>query len=447
MRFKISEILESTVLLEGRLEDTKAKYPGNDEVIDQLSQADPSGNNKYLDWMTKQVVKNSQTTSEVIPVVKAFDQAEGRIRKQKFSFDINSYKTIGDVEEMMSKLKRREAPSKREIKGLGELVYDGDDVYVIAPRNYEGSCKFGQGSKWCVAMTNTDNYWNNYTKNNMFYFVTSKNLPTSDKNYKIAIQKDLASGKNTYWDVPDTSSSTPQNPEITAEVLSVIDKHFVEAKKHIFKRLLEDMLNGVKSTLTVDNIMRVKELANDGQLYKIISNDLMALNNLQLFNYVLDRIGNENMLKLMKTDFVSLVKLLNSDRILEFVDDNTTREEKQELASKLKPHLRTVSPNIRAKINKWDMSDADWERYNSMSTYIYMGNSETQEPISPIYKVDKFDPKSYDELSKLKLQLQYRDNAVIYGIVTGKGELDEYLGEDLVDSSVLSKFKKQVIPN
>ena len=26
MRFKISEILESTVLLEGRLEDTKAKY-------------------------------------------------------------------------------------------------------------------------------------------------------------------------------------------------------------------------------------------------------------------------------------------------------------------------------------------------------------------------------------------------------------------------------------
>jgi len=444
MRFKISEILESTVLLEGRLEDTKAKYPGNDEVIDQLSQADPSGNNKYLDWMTKQVVKNSQTTSEVIPVVKAFDQAEGRIRKQKFSFDINSYKTIGDVEEMMSKLKRREAPSKREIKGLGELVYDGDDVYVIAPRNYEGSCKFGAGSKWCVAMETTDNYWNNYTKSNMFYFVTSKNLPTSDKNYKIAIQKDLATGKNTYWDVPDTSSSTPQNPEITGEVLSVIDKHFVEAKKHIFKRLLEDMLNGVKSTLTVDNIMRVKESANDGQLYKIISNDLMALNNLQLFNYTLDRIGPDNMMKLLRTNFESLVKLLNSDRVLTFVDVNTTRKEKQELASKLKPHLKTVSPNIRAKINKWDMSDEDWKSYNSQSSYVFLANTDTEEPIDQIYKVDKFEPKSYDIISELKLKLRYRDNVSLFGIVTGKDELDSYLGEE-VPEGVLSKFKKMKI--
>jgi len=444
MKFKLSEILESTVLLEGRLEDTKAKYPGNDEVIDQLSQADPSGNNKYLDWMTKQVVKNNQPTNQVIPVVKAFDESEGRIKKQKFSFDINSYKSVEDIEMMMSKLKRREAPSKREIKGLGELVYDGDDVYVIAPRNYEGSCKFGAGSKWCIKLETTDNYWNNYTKNNMFYFVISKNLPTSDNNYKIAIQKDLATGKNTYWDMPDTSSSTPQNPEITAEVLSVIDKHFVEAKKHIFKRLLEDMLNGVKSTLTVDNIMRVKESANDGQLYKIMSNDLMALNNLQLFNYTLDRIGPDNMMKLLRTNFESLVKLLNSDRVLTFVDVNTTRKEKQELASKLKPHLKTVSPNIRAKINKWDMSDEDWKSYNSQSSYVFLANTDTEEPIDQIYKVDKFEPKSYDIISELKLKLRYRDNVSLFGIVTGKDELDSYLGEE-VPEGVLSKFKKMKI--
>jgi hypothetical protein len=450
MEFNLSQILESTILLEGRLEDTKEKYPGNDELIDTLSEKDVSGNNKYLQWMAKQVIKLGYSVPQVVTAVRDFDSSKDRLKKQNFPLDINQYKTVEDFENTFSKLKRREAPSKRELKGLGELVYDGEDLFVVSPRNYEGSCKFGAGAKWCIKYERTDSHWNSYIKNNMFFFAISKNLPSDNPNMKIAIQKSLSDGSNTYWDMPDTSSKTPQNPEITPEVLSVIDNYFIEAKKKIFHRLLEDMVNGVKSTLTFDNIMKVKELANDGQLYKLLSNDITVLNqssygsNVNLFKYALERLGDKNMLKLLKSDYDKMVKLLSNDKILSFVDNSTSREEKLELANNLKGHLKTVSPNIRAKIQKWGMTDEDWEKYNTQSSYVFLADDDTGEISGEIYKVDKFEPKSYDIISELKLKLRYKDGISLFGIMTGKDELDEYLGDD-VPNDVLSKFKKMKI--
>ena len=272
MKFKLTDILESTVLLEGRLEDMKAKYPGNDNEIDELSSQDPSGNNKYLQWMTKQMFGNGSSMSEVTQAVNKFHVSGDRLRKQKFPADLNQYKTIQQLNDTFNKLSRRDAPSKKDLKGTGELVYDGPKLYIVAPRNYEGSCKWGSGAKWCIAQTSSDTHYKSYTKNALFYFVVSKTLPSSDNNYKIAIQKDMKTNKNTYWDVPDRSSSSPQNTDITPDVLAVVDAHAVEAKKYVLKKLVEDMVGGVKSTLTYDNIMKTKELLEDGQLYKIIQN-------------------------------------------------------------------------------------------------------------------------------------------------------------------------------
>ena len=48
MEFNLSQILESTILLEGRKEDAIKKYgEEHKELIEMLSSVDPSGNNKY----------------------------------------------------------------------------------------------------------------------------------------------------------------------------------------------------------------------------------------------------------------------------------------------------------------------------------------------------------------------------------------------------------------
>ena len=452
MRFKLTDILESTILLEGRLEDMKAKYPGNDNEIDELSSQDPSGNNKYLQWMVKQMFTNHSAMEDVVTITNKFHVSGDRLRKQSFPADINQYKTISDLMGTLNKLSRRDAPSKKDLKGTGELIYDGPKVYIVAPRNYEGSCKWGSGAKWCIAQTSTDSHYKSYTKNALFYFVVSKVLPSSDNNYKIAIQKDMKTNRNTYWDVPDRSSDTPQNPDITPEVLAVVDAHAIEAKKHVLKKLVEDMVTGVKSTLTYDNIMKTKELLEDGQLYKIIMNDLMVFNqrggygndsSVNLFDYVSGKFGVENTLKLLKTNYDNFAKLLGNEKILNYIDENTERPDKLELANALKGHLKTVSPNVRTKIQKWGMTDEAWSKYESESQYVFLGD-DNGKPVGEIYKVDKFDPKSYDIISQLKLKLKYKDVG-LFGAITGKDELDDYMGGSEVPDEILSGIKTQKI--
>jgi hypothetical protein len=113
--------------------------------------------------MARQVFKNNADMEQVIEVVGKFHVSGDRLRKQNFPVDINQYKTLQQLNDTFSKLKRRDAPSKKDLKGTGELVYDGENVYVIAPRNWEGSCKWGSGAKWCIAQESTSSHTVNQT--------------------------------------------------------------------------------------------------------------------------------------------------------------------------------------------------------------------------------------------------------------------------------------------
>ena len=46
---------EIALIAEGRKEDAAKKYPQVNRFIDRLANLDPSKNNKYLMWMTKQL--------------------------------------------------------------------------------------------------------------------------------------------------------------------------------------------------------------------------------------------------------------------------------------------------------------------------------------------------------------------------------------------------------
>jgi spore coat polysaccharide biosynthesis protein SpsF (cytidylyltransferase family) len=88
MKFKLSQILESTILLEGRKEDTLKKYgEEHSELIDMLSEVDPSGNNKYINWAMKQVVDNKEDFMIVSSLLNKFHTNSQRLEKK----DINQY--------------------------------------------------------------------------------------------------------------------------------------------------------------------------------------------------------------------------------------------------------------------------------------------------------------------------------------------------------------------
>ena len=144
MKLNLSKILNSTILLEGRLENVVKKYAdrmdqSDIEVIEYLSKEDPSGNNKYLDWMTKVylgLTNELPTDEEILDLVKSFHQNLSRIENK----DINSY-TFKELEVVVDEAVRK-AYTKKAKKNVIK-VFENDDILVLAPLSIEASCKYG----------------------------------------------------------------------------------------------------------------------------------------------------------------------------------------------------------------------------------------------------------------------------------------------------------------
>jgi hypothetical protein len=214
MEFNISDIIHKNIsglLNEGRLEDVKSKYPESAESsIDDLSERDPSGNNKYLAWMAKQAfyTKNEIINSfgdddwymerygrrskvnkdDMLDLVTYFHQYPHKYEKK----DINQYGSLKELEEATETAKTK--LSRKEVKDQGgEKVYEDDNFVLIHPKTHEASCKYGSRTKWCVTMRGYTGYFERYSTHGPLFFLIDKrrleptrSMRTPDY-YKIAL--------------------------------------------------------------------------------------------------------------------------------------------------------------------------------------------------------------------------------------------------------------------
>ena len=208
--FKLEEV--SNLLIEGRLEDTIKKYAQMDdmgeEYIRYFSTNDPSGNNKYLEWMTKMWMGSDKSYSpedtEVVDVVKLFHKNIQRITNK----DINSY-TFKELKETVKEAeeKRELAQLKKEAKKQKTIIYEDDKWFVVSPHSWRASCYYGAGTKWCVTQRNTSNHWDRYSRRASFFYIIDKTKDKTDPLYKVAYRKIGSGDKYELWDAEDAEIS------------------------------------------------------------------------------------------------------------------------------------------------------------------------------------------------------------------------------------------------
>ncbi len=217
MNNKIKGLLVETVsevLLEGRLEDVKAKYDEEfGDIIDDLSRLDPSGNNKYLAWMANQYFTDRDGNG---PSVTILGDAVGRYHKElarintKLSTEVvtnnpdfypgratrrvtNNPKDINSYPSYESLLKVVEASEENvPVSTERDKIYQDDKWTVIIPKTHKASCKYGVHSGWCVSVDN-DHYFKRYTEDGMLAFVLWRGKQEGqrgmerDGEYKVAV--------------------------------------------------------------------------------------------------------------------------------------------------------------------------------------------------------------------------------------------------------------------
>lgn len=183
-----------TVLVEGRVDDAREKYPDmEEEDFDYLVANQPTGsNNKYLMWSCKQADAllqddpDRQALTLVIQAVRHFDANQQRLQKR----DINQYDTVTDLETAVAEIenKKTRGQQAREARADTDTLYQDDRFMVVRPHTVDAACKYGTGTKWCIAATGSHNYFNSYsTSNNKFYFVIDKKGHADAPETKFAI--------------------------------------------------------------------------------------------------------------------------------------------------------------------------------------------------------------------------------------------------------------------
>lgn len=229
MKDVIKYIILEQLITEGRLEDAKQKYPClPPKLVDYFSEKDPSRNNKYVDWMCKQmwdedeviedmanhgstiyrwlesegmstdvnfckedwlkfaknnivVLKNITSFEDIgvvdwikgmadmiIEEVEAFHKFYSGLEKK----DINQYNYNTLVDTLaIKKLKSQEKSLTKSVT----KIYEDDEWLIVSPKTHQASCAYGAHTKWCVTQREDDHYFKSYTQGNSYLmFVINK---------------------------------------------------------------------------------------------------------------------------------------------------------------------------------------------------------------------------------------------------------------------------------
>jgi len=255
------------------LKAMKAKYkddPILSKIVDALEDRDPSGNHKYINWAMKQMeiaykeggfddlslARDSVARVMARKVLRMGDMIldfhnlskKGAAWRDnagnQLSKDLNSWTDIETLESDIETAKSAAARAKKEkeekgraskqAKSESDVVYDDEEFMVIRPLSPHASCYYGQGTKWCISATDSQNYFDSYTKEGKaFYFVMDKTRSNDDPLKKVAWVGNTQASFDEFYDATDDevgydgarSQMEETSPEKAAGIEADIDDH------------------------------------------------------------------------------------------------------------------------------------------------------------------------------------------------------------------------------
>jgi len=240
MKTKLLESVIVGILAEGKFEFLQTKYPT--VPLEEFKSLPP----KYWEWIAKQAIFSGNPDSQrFIDTVKhniqEFDRfsKSGRIQEK----DINSFKNLDDLVNTVSKSFETEKTTiNRDVQPVenSDILYYDDVWMIVHPRSKEASCYYGMGTKWCVSATESENWFNTYTKegSKFYFFINRKEANKRKEASKIALQY---SESEEAWIVFDTTNT--ERP--LAWFRRVIPTHVIASFEWKVGRLGTDSLFGL----------------------------------------------------------------------------------------------------------------------------------------------------------------------------------------------------------
>lgn len=259
---KYSLLTEQQLLIEGRISDTKLKYPelakkreelDGESVLDVLIDADPTAETnspqKYLEsaarilftamkdreemgdgnkpfwgkawpedapddiyspWgLAKNIASSLQKYHDIMPYIRDADALFTDLNKIKTYAELQAIVFAAERKKTQQDQKKKEEEElKKAAKESTEFVAKTPYHLVVRPLSKEASCHWGMGTKWCISATRSQNYFDQYTSEGAaFFFLLAKRKEIDPAYKKIAVVLDSEGEFEEYFDTEDNSIS------------------------------------------------------------------------------------------------------------------------------------------------------------------------------------------------------------------------------------------------
>ena len=263
---KESENYFEELLFEASLRDLKKKYPkwtkrgwikkAKAKIENDIG---PRYLSRYLSYFIKRLEGNfnwerdgdsnddsdedvSAVAKEIFASISGFHKNRQRLRGRS----IYDYSTT-DVDKMVQTLGpsgKSKKKKKSEVAREGsEIVYEDNGMFAVRVYTEEASCHYGQGTKWCISATESENYFNHPDYVGFaFIMVRMDNLKDSNPNRKITLVYNREGGFEEAYDVPDQMLDSQEVREAISE--------------NLFPDNKSDSLNAVERVDKVERVYR-----------------------------------------------------------------------------------------------------------------------------------------------------------------------------------------------
>lgn len=154
----------------------------------RLYVADPSPTKKYLGWMLRQYTKKKAQIVDLERVIPLYYEA---VEKDKIpAKDIDTYKSVEAVDDMLNKISDVETGSEKEMhaKEGAEDIQRDSNFTVVMPYTVDAARYYGKGTKWCISMESTNTHFITYARNGVAFYII---MPKID----LAVKEEDKSGR------------------------------------------------------------------------------------------------------------------------------------------------------------------------------------------------------------------------------------------------------------
>lgn len=161
-------------------------------ILAGLEAADPSTNKEYVQWLTKMYCNGTLYLEDAnrVNLLGLYDIGKKHGLLPPQYRDINKFKAYGDFEDFVESISndilRKISIKKKELpKGNAETVYEDGDVRIVVPHDEAAACYYGQGTRWCTASTEGDNYFEQYDQRGPLFILIPKKQKYDREKYQL----------------------------------------------------------------------------------------------------------------------------------------------------------------------------------------------------------------------------------------------------------------------